>query len=184
MLKDKLKLALIAGISVAICGIVVFSEVSIVKAEPTSTSISIKAQDYTTDVSAITFPEGAVGDTVSLPTNGVGAEVQTFGIATVAKPVVTLLNEGSVPYTIYYNITSWSPSGVVVSEYYLINDKGAACANADAINQGVTFDSDEVTTATITNGAGNEKDLYLKITLGTTAGQAATSTLTILGESE
>jgi len=145
-----------------------------------STAIEIRAQNYTTSVSSITFPEAEPGATVSNPSNSEN-ETQTFGGAGVAKPVVTLYNSGASTLTIWYNITTFTNS-VVSSEYYLINAKGAACANGDAINNAVTFDADTNTGTTIAAGAGNEKDLYLKVVLSSVAGKTGTSTLTILGE--
>ncbi len=146
-----------------------------------ATTIEVRAQDYTTTVSTITFPAGAPSAEVSLPTNGVGAEVQTFGAAGTAKPVVTLFNGSAGVLTIWYNITTFTNSAVS-SENYLINGKAAACANAAAITGTVTFGTDTNTSTTITNGAGNEKDLYLKVTLSALAGKSGASTLTILGE--
>jgi len=151
-----------------------------------ATAIEVRSQDYTTTVSTITFPAGNPGAVISLPTNGVGAEVQTFGAATVAKPVVTLYNGASVTYNIWYQITAFSPN-VVASENYVVIAKAGACANADAITQTATLDGTPYTTTgtvtTIEAGAGNERDLYLKVTLSDIAGTAGTSTLTILGES-
>jgi len=148
-----------------------------------STAIEIRAQNYTTSVSSITFPEAAPETTVSQPYNNIdgSGSPQTFGGAGVAKPVVTLYNSGASTLTIWYNITTFTNS-VVSSEYYLINAKGAACANADAINNAVTFGADTSTGTTIAAGAGNEKDLYLKVVLSAVAGKTGTSTLTILGE--
>ena len=154
-----------------------------------ATAIEVRSQDYTTTVSTITFPAGNPGAVISLPTNGVGAEVQTFGAATVAKPVVTLYNGASVTYNIWYQITAFSPN-VVASENYVVIAKAGACANADAITQTATLDGTPYITTggageetTILAGVGNERDLYLKVTLSDIAGQAGTSTLTILGES-
>jgi len=150
---------------------------------PFSTTIEIRAQDYSTTVTDITFPEGAPGSEVSQPYNdadGSGSP-QGFGDAGVAKPVVTLYNGGSATYTIWYNIATFT-EGIVSSEYYLINAKGAACTSADSITNAVTFDADTSTGTTIATGAGNEKDLYLKITLSDVAGKSGTSALTILGE--
>ena len=149
-----------------------------------ATTIEVRAQDYTSTVATITFPEGAPSATVSTPTNDVdgGGSPQGFGGAGTAKPVVTLYNGGSVTYTIWYNIATFT-NGVVSNEYYLINAKGAACADDTVITDAVTFDTDTATAATIVNGADNEKDLYLKITLSALAGKSGTSVLTILGES-
>ena len=157
------------------------------QAAPLSTAIEIRAQDYSTAVTDITFPEGDPSTVVSLPTNGVGVEAQAFGVS--KKPVVTLVNTAAVAYNIWYNITAFS-NGVVSSENYVIIAKGGACANADAINQSATLDgSDHVTTGAVTTiaatgdgGDADERDLYLKVTLSAVAGKTGTSTLTVLGE--
>lgn len=149
-----------------------------------STAIEIRAQDYTTSVSSITFPPAAPGATVSQPYNNIdtASNPQIFGGASTAKPVVTLYNGGASTLTIWYNITTFTNS-VVSSENYLVNNKGAACADASCITGTATFDADTTTGTTIAVGAGNEKDFYLKITLSAVAAKTGTSTLTILGES-
>jgi hypothetical protein len=185
MFRDKLNLALIVGIVMAICGILVFSSASIVKALPTSTAIEIRAQDYTTAVTSITFPQAEPGDTVSQPYNNVDGSGSPQAFGNPGTPVVTLVNTDATAYTIWYNITTFT-NGVVSNEYYLINAKGAECANATAISNAVTFDTDTVTTTTIAatgdGGENDEKDLYLKIVLSAAYGKSGTSTLTILGE--
>ena len=148
-----------------------------------ATTIEVKAQDYSTAVTSITFPTAAPNAEVSLPTNS-AADTQIFGGALTAKPVVTLLNGSTGTLTIWYNITTFT-NGAVASEDYVIKEKGAACANAACITESATFDADTVstgTTTTIVNGAGNERDLYLKVTLSALASVSGTSTLTILGE--
>jgi len=152
-------------------------------------AINIRAQDYTTAVADITFPEGAPGATVSDPSND-QPETQILGAEGTAKPVVTLVNTSAVAYTVWYNIEAFS-EGVVSSENYVIIAKGGECLNADAITESATLDgSDHVCTGTITTiaatgdgGEADERDLYLKITLSALAGKTGTSTLTILGES-
>ena len=158
-----------------------------------STAIEIRAQDYTTAVSSITFPAGDPEDPVYFPTNGVGSEVQTFSSTPGdAKPVVTLVNTAYNAYTIWYNITAFSPN-VVASENYVIIAKGGACANPDAISESTFLDgSDNMTTnvydsATTIAAAGDadeadKRDLYLEVTLSTVAGKTGNSTLTILGQ--
>ena len=55
MFRDKLNLALIAG--VAICGLMMFPSVSTVRAQDgMATAIELRAQDYSTAISNITFP--------------------------------------------------------------------------------------------------------------------------------
>lgn len=163
----------------------VISVPSTAKADPTATTILLKAQDYTTDVSTITFPTGAPGATISNPSNDkpITPDTQIFGAAEVAHPVITLVNNASVQYTIWYNISAFTNS-VVANEYYLINDKGAACANDTLISNAVTFGADTKTSTTIaaTGGDTAKKDLYLKVTLGYAAVKTGTSTITILGE--
>ncbi len=146
-----------------------------------STAIEIRAQDYSTAVTAITFPEGAPSATVSTPYNDADGSGSPQAFGTPSTPVVTLFNGGSVTYTIWYNITTFT-NGIVSDEYYLINNKAVACTSADAITNVVTFDADTNTGTTIAAGDGNEKDLYLKITLSDVAGKTGISTLTILGE--
>ena len=148
------------------------------------TAIKIRAQNYIDSVSSIIFPEGASGSTVSQPYNNTdgSSNPQTFGEAGTAKPVVTLYNSNVSGLKIWYNITTFT-NNIVSEQYYLINDKGAACSDAACITQSVVFDIDTDTGITITSGPGNEKDLYLKINLSQLAGKSGTSTLTILGES-
>jgi hypothetical protein len=152
-----------------------------------STAIEIRAQNYTTNVTNITFPADTPSAEISLPTNGVGAEVQTFGGAGTAKPVVTLVNSGT-KLNIWYNISTWSPANVVASEKYIILAKGAACASANAItNTAVigtdTKDADNTQIGSDAPGENpTQKDLYLKITLDASAGKTGTSTLSVLGE--
>jgi hypothetical protein len=146
-----------------------------------SNSISIKAQDYNTDVSEITFPKGAPNATVSNPTNGVGTDQQQFGGAGVAKPVVTLVNSSGIDYNISYTITAFTNS-VVANEYYALLDKGQACLNADAISTSVNFGANTNLGSIGADGVASQKDLYLKITLGPGSALEGTSSITILGE--
>lgn len=148
-----------------------------------SIAIEVRAQDYTTSVSNIIFPESVSETTVSQPYNNIdgSGNPQTFGGTGSAKPVVTLYNGGASTLTVWYNITTFTNS-VVSSEYYKINNKGASLANEGQINSAVTFDTDTTTGTTIAVGAGNEKDFYLKITLGSSAKKSGNSTLAILGE--
>jgi hypothetical protein len=145
-----------------------------------SESIQIKAQDYLTDVAEITFPAGAPGAVISNPSND-QLETQIFGGAGTAKPVVTLVNNGSTSYRIYYQVSAFT-SGIVANEYYLINSKGEACTSADSVSNVFTFGTPVDTGITLGEGIDNAKDLYLKIALSNVAGKSGTSTLTILGE--
>lgn len=148
-----------------------------------SASIEVRTQNYIDSVSNITFPIGDSSAVVSNPSNG--TETQVFGTAGNAKPVVTLVNTVATAYNIWYNITAFSNS-VVSSENYVIIAKGGACANADTITESATLDgSNHVTTGTVTTiAATGERDLYLKVTLGTLWGKTGASTLTILGETQ
>lgn len=150
-----------------------------------STAIEIRAQNYTDSVSTITFPEGAPGATVSQPYNNINGSgnPQTFGGAGSAKPVVTLYNGGGSTLKIWHNISTFT-NDIVSSEYYLVNDKEAACTSASCITNNVTFDANTDTGTTITAGAGYEKDFYLKVGLNLIASKSGTSTLTILGEAQ
>jgi hypothetical protein len=190
MLTHRLILALIVGTVAVICGVVVYSLAPTVKAQQNpSTAIDIRAQNYTDNVSSITFPLGAPEATVSTPYNNVNGSgsSQTFGDAVTAKPVATLVNTATVPYRIWYNMTTFAPYNVVANEYYLITDKGAGCENASVITNAVTFDANTIsigstTIAAATDPDASKKDLYLKVILSTVAGKTGTSTITILGE--
>jgi len=148
-----------------------------------SSTIDIRAQNYTTSVSTITFPEGASGATISQPYNNINGSgnPQIFGGAGTAKPVVTLYNNSGGSMKIWYNVTTFT-NDIVISEYYLVNSKGGACTSADCITSSVTFDANTDTGITIAAGAGNEKDFYLKTVLSSIASKSGNSTLTILGE--
>lgn len=177
---DEATLASMSGATNAHVASTAYTTKICAKITPLSTAIEIRAQNYTTSVSSITFPEGAPGTVISNPTNS-ASETQVFGGAGIAKPVVTLYNSGASTLTIWYNITTFTNS-IVSNEYYLVNNKGAACTDASCITNNATFDADTTTGTTIAAGAGNEKDLYLKVTLSAVAGKTGTSTLTILGE--
>lgn len=151
-----------------------------IRVSNTSTSVVIKGQDYSTDVTSITFPQGTPGSTVVNPSNNLG-QVQTFGEAGVAKPVVTLVNTGSASYKIYYQISSFT-NNIISSERYLLNTKGVRCTSADNITSQVVFDTLTDTGIIINPGTDNAIDLYLKIVLSNTAGKSGISTLTILAE--
>ena len=145
-----------------------------------ATSIEIRAQDYTTAVSTITFPGGTPGSTISNPYNDRAGDVaQTLGAAGTAKPVVTLVNTDVVAYTIWYNTTAFT-SDVVSNEWWQIVPAVQGCTEIPNL---VDFGNDTNTTKTIdeAGGANCQKDLYLKVDLSATGGQTGTSTLTILG---
>ena len=148
----------------------------------TSESIGLAGQNYDDTVAWITFPAGDPGEIVVDPYNN-QSETQQFGDAGEAHPVTTLVNYGSAPYIMSFEVSEFE-NGVVESEYYLINDKGAACPDADAISNLVEFDTLIAANVTIQPGPENAKDLYLKILLSDIAGKTGYSYLTILGEKE
>jgi len=151
-------------------------------------AISIKAQDYSSDVTSITFPAAAPGSTASNPYNNVNGvnNPQSFSSSPgSAIPVITLVNtDQSYEFVIYYQISSWT-NNVVSSEYILINDKGAACAGASAINTAVTFNTPVNSSKIISPAVAGDlskKDVYLKVVLENTGGLNGSSTITILSE--
>ena len=145
-------------------------------------SIVVQDQNYTTEITSLTFPAAAPSTTVSNPTNS-DSEIQVLATGASGKPVVTLLNNNAAALDIWYNITTFS-NAIVTTEHYLIVAKAVGCADEATIANAVTFDADTVTVGptSIAAGADNEMDLYLKIGLSAVAGKAGTSTLTILGE--
>jgi len=179
-------LALVAALAIPMAALAIAGSNEATQSASTApaTSIEVRAQDYTTAVSTITFPSGAPGSTISNPYNDL-AEAQTFGAAGTAKPVVTLVNTAPVPYKICYNISTFTNS-VVTGENYLVLPKGVGCASAGDISNTVAFDADTITGFTIAEtgntSENDKKDFYLKVELNTTGGQTGISTLTILGE--
>jgi hypothetical protein len=147
-----------------------------------SESIGLAGQNYLDSVEGITFPSAEPGSVVANPTNN-QSETQAFGGVGEARPVATLVNYGSAPYIMYFAISAFE-NGVVASEYYLINDKGAECADADAVSTAVEFDSLMATDLTMQPGEDDARDLYLKIQLSDQAGKTGISSITILGEKE
>ena len=143
-----------------------------------ATTIGINAQDGETAVTTITFPAGDIGTEVSNPTNS-EAETQVFGGAGTAKPVVTL--DSPAAYSVWFQVEDFS-SSVVASESFALLESGAACADATALASSMTLDDTPYDSGVdITDAA--VMDLYLKVTLGSVAGETGTSTLTVLGES-
>jgi hypothetical protein len=149
---------------------------------PLLAAVHVKAQDYVSLVSTITFPEAEPGATVFAPYNDVDGSGSPQAFGAVGTPVVTLVNTGDVDYLLWYHITTFT-WGVVDTEYYLVNPKGAACAGAEAVNNGVVFDANTPIDITLAQGVGSAMDLYLKVVLaGEVWGKTGTSTLTILAE--
>ena len=145
-----------------------------------ATTISIKGQDgATSDITAITFPAAACGATVDNPSNS-ESEMQEFGGAEVAKPVVTLVSPAD--YTVWLQVENFS-SNVVDSEYYALLDHQAACLDADAVSSEITL-NDTAFTTEVSMTTAEINDLYLKVTLGSVAGRTGFSSISILGEKE
>jgi hypothetical protein len=183
-------LALVLAIVPVMPMVALADNVATQKASATAaTTILVKAQDCSTDITTITFPEGITGTDVYDPYNDVDGESnpQALNASSAATPVVTLVNTGDVAYKINIETSLWTPEGVVASEYYAIKTHGATCALTEVSNPltlgGIT-DTTISIAAPANNSTANQKDLYLKITLGGTTGQEATSTLTILGEAQ
>jgi hypothetical protein len=107
-------------------------------------------------------------------------QVQTFGAALTAKPVVTLLS-GTAYSKVWYQAEDFDNS-VVASEKFALLTHDAECADATVVSTTLTLDNAGHDTG-IAIAAGTPKDLYLKITLGGVAGKSGSGTLTILGES-
>lgn len=148
----------------------------------TSESIGIAGQTYDETVAWLTFPAGDPGTIVDHPYNN-QSETQEFGEAGEAHPVTTLVNYGSSPYIMSFEISEFE-NGIVESEYYLINEKGAACLDSNEICNLADFDTLIGTDITIEPGPDNAKDFYLKIKLSDVAGKMGYSDITILGEKE
>jgi hypothetical protein len=181
ILKDKLNLALIAGI--AICGIiVVYSLAPAVRAQGDySTEINIVGKDSDSVVSQITFPPGLAGNPVSTPfNNSDGPSDHQVLSDTDSEPVVRLLNTSGGPLLVRLEITGWT-GGVVVSEDYELVASGTD--NVSEVNRELSSNgsaSSVATGETIPNGG--HLDLYLEVVLSSSEGVSGGSTLTILGE--
>ncbi len=180
MLRDKLNLALIAGIVMAICGILVFSSASIVKAVGTETTIEIVGKGADTPVGTITFPQGEPSDIISAPYSNVDSGDPQFLDANNSEPVVRLKNTSVGTLRVWLEITGWTDNAVASQRYELVTD-GTTTVNAVATTLSSDGTSATVdTTETLLTGAYGA--LYLEITLSSQYGKSGTSTLTILGE--
>ena len=176
MLRDKLNLALIAAIAIAICGILIYSLASPVKAQ--SSAINIVGKTSDTVVGTITFPQGEPGATVSNPYNDRdGVDDPQVLHASASVPVVRLKNTSDGTLTIWLGISAWT--GAVASERYVLSDPEVTTTESLSAATALTTTS---TRTGIAIGAGLFKALYLEVTLGTGYGKSGTSTLTILGE--
>lgn len=153
-----------------------------IRLDYTSESIGFAAQNYEDTVDWLIFPAGEPGTMVSNPSNN-QSETQQFGAAGEARPVATLINYGSANYIMSFEISEFE-FGIVESEYYLINNRGEACADAAAISNLADFDTLIATGVTLSPGPENAKDFYLKILLSNVAGKTGFSNISILGEKE
>lgn len=147
-----------------------------------ATTIAIKAQDGTTDVTKITFPEDAPSATVKAPYNDhdTDASPQTFSDSA-SKPVVTLIS--AVNYKVIVEIADtlgWAD--LVTREGFFLTDSTVVTeAIFDTGKFNITvWDTEIDTTFTVTETV---KNLYLDITLTALAGKTGESTISILGES-
>ncbi len=104
MLRDKLNLALIAAIVMAICGMLVFSSASIVKAVDTEYTIYIvdKVDATGLPVATITFPQGAPSAIISTPYNDINTATDPQVLHPVnSEPVVRLKNTSATGFTVW-----------------------------------------------------------------------------------
>jgi hypothetical protein len=187
MFKDKLNLALIAGIVIAIYGILIFSLAPAVKADGDSDAITIvgKTDTSVAAVSTITFPAGLPGAIISNPSsNAAGEEEGTPQKldASASEPVVQLYNTSGGTLNVWLGITSWTDGAVVAENYELVDTDNVTVAAVDSVlsSDGTANTVD----TTVSMDTLTYKALYLKATLGATTGLSGTSTLTILGEPE
>lgn len=172
MFKEKLNLALIAGI--VICGLMMFSSTSIIKAEGSLPDIKIVGQTADTAVTDITFPAGQTNTIISNPQNNVSGDFAQVLDKTHSKPVVRLHNTSGITLNVWLSITPWT--GAVASERYeLVTD------NTTTVNTVVNGLSTNIDTGKTIDG-GAYADLYLEVTLGTASATSGISTITILGE--
>lgn len=179
MLRDKLKLALIAGIVIAVCGILIYSPAPGVKAQAISILIVGKTDD--TAITTITFPLGAPNATVSDPYNNVdtAADPQVLNGVN-SEPVVRLKNPPGKKLLVTLQITGWT-NGVVASEDYALVD--TTVTNVAAVTNVLSADGGAASVATgVEIRSSSYKALYLEVVLGNLAGVSGISTLTILGE--
>ncbi len=177
MLRDKLNLALIAGIVMAICGTLVFSSASIVKAQADLTTIYIVGKSTTDAVGTITFPEGEPSDVISNPYSDVDSGSPQFLNANNSEPVVRLRNTSVGTLKVWLGITPWTDA--VASERYVLSDPAVTTTASLTSATALTTTSTD-TTSTIDAAA--FLALYLEVTLSADYGKSGTSTLTILGE--
>lgn len=150
----------------------------------TAKSTSLAVGDKTGDVAltTITFPEDQPNAVISDPWNNVNliSEPQVLS-ATVSEPVARIKNTTGSTLTIWLEITDWLDS-VAASEHYNLATSGAVDINA--VTDVLSADGNAASVETSTTIAdGVYKDVYLKLTLSSSAGKSGSSTFTVLGES-
>lgn len=146
-----------------------------------ATSISIFGKVADSDVSTITFPEGAPSATISAPYNNVDTNSDPqFLDGSASEPVVRLKNTSGGTLQVWLEITTWT-NGIAASEDYELVDTTAT--NVSVVNDVLSADgnANSVDTA-ITMATTTYKALYLELALSSVAGTSGSSTLTILGE--
>jgi hypothetical protein len=158
------------------------NDASQVASTTASTSISVVAKTADTEITTITFPEGAPSATVTTPYNDVDtvSDAQVLD-GSASEPVVRLKNTSGGTLTVTLEITQWTNSAVV-AEYYELVDP--ATVNITAVSQSLSADGDAASVNTATTVASSAYGaLYLGIDLAALSGVSGTSTLSILGES-
>ena len=144
-------------------------------------TIEVRGKVAVTEVTTITFPEGAPGAVISAPYNDVegSGDPQVLGDGT-SEPVVRLYNGSGGTLTAWLEITTWT-DGVAASEDFelvttgtnnvtVVDDVLSADGNAASVDTTKTI-------ATLTYA-----DLYLELVLSASSGKSGSSTLTVLGE--
>ena len=183
MLRDKLDLALIAGIVIAVCGILIYSPATVVKAAEPSLAINIvdKVGTGAVEDMIITFPEGAPEATVSNPFNNVNGpgDPQVLSIEN-SEPVVRLHNTSDGALLVTLEITVWTNEVVVAEDYELVVGGTTNVAEITRQLSAGGGAASEPTGESI--GPDGIMDLYLEVVLNNLDGKSGESTLSILGE--
>jgi hypothetical protein len=142
-----------------------------------------KTAASTAAVSTITFPAGLPDAIISNPSSdatGTGENTPQV-VGSSSEPVVQLYNTSAGTLNVWLDITSWTGGAVVAENYKLVPTTTITVAAVDSVlsSDGTANTVD----TTVSMDTLTYKALYLKATLGATAGLSGTSTLTILGES-
>lgn len=147
-----------------------------------ATTISVVGKLADTDITTITFPEGAPNATVAVPYNDVDtvSDAQVLS-GTVSEPVVRLKNTAGLTYNVTLEITTWS-NGVAASEDYEL--VATTLTNIATVASVLSSNGNANSVATgASMGTGTYKALYLELVLSAIANKTGNSTLTVLGES-